>query len=369
MQARSSAWTLALLFAVLVLYASLYPFGGWRMQGVSAWAFLLAPWPQYWTGFDLVSNLFGYAPLGFLLAVATIRSRWPLWKTWVIAGALPACFSLSIETVQNFLPNRVPSNVDLLLNTAGALMGATLAVLLWRLGAMRRWNRFRADWFRAQAHGGPVLLGLWLAALLYPTPVPFGLGQVAERLEEALTHLFAETPFLTWVPVRTAELVPLGTMAESFCVALCLLSPVWLGYADLRSAGRRAVFMVALLAFAFGVASLSATLTYGPAHAWAWVTTPATAGMAAAGLMGLLSLRLSGRLCHVLMLLSLALSLGMLNRVPSSPYFDQSLEIWERGRFIRFHGLSQWLGWLWPFVALGFGVRVLSRPAEPGGGA
>jgi len=75
-QARSSAWTLALLFAVLVVYASLYPFDGWRIQGVSPLAYLWAPWPQYWTVFDLVSNLLGYAPLGFLLALAMMRAGW-----------------------------------------------------------------------------------------------------------------------------------------------------------------------------------------------------------------------------------------------------------------------------------------------------
>ncbi len=60
MPARSSAWTLALIFAALIVYASLYPFEGWRVQGVGLLDFLGAPWPQYWTGFDLVSNLLGY---------------------------------------------------------------------------------------------------------------------------------------------------------------------------------------------------------------------------------------------------------------------------------------------------------------------
>ena len=32
--------------------------------------------------------------------------------------------------------------------------------------------------------------------------------------------------------------------------------------------------------------------------------------------------------------------------------FAASLEEWEQGRFSRFHGLSQWLGWLWPYAAM-----------------
>ncbi len=67
-------------------------------------------------------------------------------------------------------------------------------------------------------------------------------------------------------------------------------------------------------------------------------------------------------------LLTLAVSLTLLNLAPDSPYFAQSLEVWEQGRFIRFHGVSQWLGWLWPFAALIFGMRLLARTpaaAEP----
>ena len=41
---------------------------------------------------------------------------------------------------------------------------------------------------------------------------------------------------------------------------------------------------------------------------------------------------------------------------------ETTLEVWEQGRFIRFHGLSQWLGWLWPFAAILFGLRTLARP-------
>jgi hypothetical protein len=39
-------------------------------------------------------------------------------------------------------------------------------------------------------------------------------------------------------------------------------------------------------------------------------------------------------------------------QAPSDPYFAQSLKAWERGRFVRFHGLAQWVGWLWPYLAM-----------------
>ena len=360
MRTRSSAWPLALLFAVVVVYASLYPFTGWRVQGVSPLEFLQAPLPQYWTGFDIASNLLGYAPLGFLLTLALLRSGWGKWS-WCLALGLPTLLSLAVETFQNYLPMRVPSNVDFVLNSAGAAMGAASAWAMERLGGVRRWTQFRADWFEPTAHGSLVLLALWPFALLYPLPVPFGLGQVWDRLEAGLVLLLDETPFLAWVPVRLELLDPLSPLAEAFCIALCLLSPLLMGFAEMRSVVRRVMFLLMLFLCAFGAAGLSATLTYGPSHAWAWISPQASLGVGMALLAGLSLLGLSRRLCTVVMLLSLAVSLTLLNRAPDSPYFAQSLEVWEQGRFIRFHGLSQWLGWLWPFAALLFGLRAVAR--------
>lgn len=349
-----------------MVYASLYPFTGWRVQGVSPLAFLPAPLPQYWTGFDVASNLLGYAPLGFLLSLAMLRSGWGRW-TWWLALGVPTMLSLGVETLQNYLPMRVPSNVDFVLNSAGAALGVACVWALGRLGVLRHWSQFRANWLEPSAHGSLVLLALWPFALLYPLSVPFGLGQVWDRLEAGLVLLLEETPFLTWVPMRLEVPDPLSPLAEAFCIALCLLSPLLMGFAEMRSVLRRGLFLLVFFLCAAGAAGLSAALTYGPTHAWAWVNPQTTLGLGFAVLVGLGFLGLSRRVCTVLMLLTLAVSLTLLNLASdNSPYFAQSLEVWEQGRFIRFHGLSQWLGWLWPFAALIFGLRVVARaPGAP----
>ncbi|HOF32000.1 MAG TPA: VanZ family protein, partial [Burkholderiaceae bacterium] len=71
---KTAAWPLALIYAALVVYASLYPFDGWRSVGIAPWTFLAAPLPRYWTGFDVAANLLGYGPLGFLLALSALRT-------------------------------------------------------------------------------------------------------------------------------------------------------------------------------------------------------------------------------------------------------------------------------------------------------
>lgn len=361
MNTRSTAWPLALLFAGLIVYASLYPFTGWRIQGVAPLDFLSAPLPQYWTGFDVGANLLGYAPLGFLLALALLRSGHPR-LAWPVAVLASVVLSLAVEVLQNHLPMRVPSKVDFALNASGGVLGASTAWVLERLGGLRRWSQFRAYWFVPGAGASLVLLALWPLALLYPVPIPFGLGQVAERLLAGLQRLLEETPFQDWLPQQLGAALPLSPLAQAICVALGLLVPLLMGYADLRNAARRLVFAPLLLLCAVAAAGLSAALTYGPHNAWAWVNPQVALGLGLAVLGAVLLVGLPARLCHVLMLLCLAVLLSSLNRAPVSPYFAQSLEVWEQGRFIRFHGLSQWLGWLWPYAAFIFGLGAVTRP-------
>ena len=48
---------LALGYALLIVYASLYPLSGWRDSGVPLFDFLSGGWPRYFTGFDLFINV------------------------------------------------------------------------------------------------------------------------------------------------------------------------------------------------------------------------------------------------------------------------------------------------------------------------
>ena len=120
---------LAAAYTLLAVYGSLYPFTGWADSGVPLTAFLTAGWPRYWTAFDLATNVAAYLPLGFLW-VAALRQRLPVWAAAAAAIVLGAGLSLALETAQNFLPSRVPSNLDLGTNGAGALLGA-LAGARW----------------------------------------------------------------------------------------------------------------------------------------------------------------------------------------------------------------------------------------------
>jgi hypothetical protein len=310
-------------------------------------------------------------PLGFLLALAVLRRAHPRFAPGSnpaaigIAAASSALLTFCMESVQTYLPSRVASNIDFALNTLGACTGALVAAALERAGAIDRWSRLRVRWFVDDARGALVLLALWPFALLFPAAVPFGLGQVFERLEAALAQWLTDTPFLDWLPVRDLELQPLVPGVEVVCVMLGAIIPCLLGYSVMRSTGRRAVFAAAVLAVGVAVTALSAALSWGPSHAWAWLSLPVLVGLAGGVLSATACLPMPRRACAALVLLALVLYLSLLNQAPASAYFAHTLQTWEQGRFIRFNGLAQWLGWLWPYATLGYVLVRVSRSDSP----
>ena len=71
-------------------------------------------------------------------------------------------------------------------------------------------------------------------------------------------------------------------------------------------------------------------------------------------------------------LIALTALVMLVAQAPADPYFAQSLQGWEQGRFIRFHGAAQWVGWLWPYAALAYllarwlpASRASARAAAP----
>lgn len=105
---------------------------------------LIPPWkdlsyhhPDY---SDIAVNILGFVPFGFCFFLYCLRLRPKNRNTnflfVVFAGA---AVSLAIEVIQAWLPNRTSSLMDLLTNTAGTLLGLTLA-----LTVQRKVDRFTA---------------------------------------------------------------------------------------------------------------------------------------------------------------------------------------------------------------------------------
>jgi VanZ family protein len=360
-QASTSATPLALAWAVLIGYASLYPLSDWHHpQGLWSLAFLNLPWPRWWDRFDIVANLVGYLPLGVFVYFAAAQ-RGCGRRAAVLAGVLlPALLSAMLEMAQNFLPQRVPSALDLALNSAGAAIGALLAAAADAAGFMRGWRAWRRRWFvETPSAAATGLLLLWPIGLLFPAPVPFALGQVWPRLADAAEVLSGWIEGVPWaaqwvpqLPALEAPSTPLSAMAETALTVFGLLAPCLLAFTITRPTWRRLVLVAGAGLAGFAVATFSTALNFGPEHALAWIAPTTLPAIGIALLLSALVSRVPRRAAAALALVAATGLIVLSAQAPADPYFADSLQAWEQGRFIRFHGLAQWVGWLWPFALL-----------------
>ena len=365
---RSSAAPLAWLYAALIVYASLYPFTGWHVPGVSPLAFLSLPWPHWWTWFDLVTNLLGYIPLGALVFGALVRSDVRVRSSMLLACAAGVGLSLTMELFQNFLPQRVASNVDLGVNVLGTFAGAALGWVVHVRGGVERWQVARDRWFIARSAGGIALLLLWPVGLLFPLPVPLAQGQVLARVQEVLAQWVDGTPIAPWVEGwadADLERTALSPGGEFALIALGLLAPCMIAFSVARPGWRRLVLVLGATTLGCLATTLSTALNFNPQHLLAWSTPQALAALAFGAVLASLISVVPGRAAAGIGLIVLTALVTVVAQAPADPYFAQSLQLWEQGRFIRFHGAARWVGWLWPYVAIVYLLARLGAKDEP----
>lgn len=340
---------LAAGYTLLIAYASLYPLSGWRDSGIPLMAFLDAGWPRYFTVFDLFINTLGYVPLGMLIYAATQTSRKPKSAavTWLIAGGAAICLSLGLETMQNFLPSRIPSNLDVICNSLGALIGASLARWLQpRLLDIGYLGHLRRRQFTAEADTGLVLIALWLLTQLEPNTLLFGTGDVRRLFDLPSAQTFNPDGF------RVVE----GAVAGAATLAVGLLA------AQLPRKSRFG-FMVLPLGLGLMVKSISLALVTQPAAAFTWLTEGSLIGLGCGFTLIWLARRLIPAIQSALAAVALLFATVMVNLAPDNPYLEQMQQGWNPGQFLNFHGLTQFAATLWPFLALPW--LIMYRRNEP----
>ncbi len=337
---------LAVAYALLIAYASLHPFTGWRDTGAPPFAFLAAAWPRYYTGFDLAANILAYVPLGFLM-VPALQSRLGIAAAALLAALAGGGLSLAVETLQNYLPSRVPSNIDLACNLIGAMIGAAAGMNWGRAlidgGRLHR-LRTRLVVGGQAADFGLVLLGLWLLAQLNPELLLFGTGDLRALLELPPLPYSARRFFVIEAGVAAA-----GTLAAGLIV-----------WSLLRRQQRG--LLVALLLPALLVKAFASALLVNATQFAHWITPGNATGLAAGVIALLAATQLPPLAQRMLAALALLFATALVNLAPENPYIAASLAVWQQGHFLNFNGLTKLVSSLWPFAALPF--LMLPRPRQ-----
>lgn len=324
-------------YVLLIIYASLYPLAGWHDSGGNPLAFLGAAWPRYWTAFDMAINVVAYLPFGFF-CTAALRRRMAPHAACLVAALLGGGLSFLMELLQNYLPSRVSSNLDLGCNAAGALLGGLIGAR-WGSraldeGRLARWRR-RTMTHAYGADVGVLLVAAWLMTQLSPETLLFGSGNLRRMLDLPPVQPFLPERF---VGLETA-IAAAGLLAAGLIATLLLRRQ-----ARLLTAG---LLLVAVL-----VKTLAHALLMGPAAALAWITPGNAAGMAIGLGMWWAASFLVFPLQRAAAALALLFATVMVNVAPENPYLLNALHIWNPGQFLNFNGLTRLICSLWPFLAL-----------------
>jgi VanZ family protein len=356
-QPRSSSLARAtlLVYLLLIVYASWFPFSGWRSSGLSPFEFLNLLPQHYWTGFDVMVNVVGYMPLGALLVLAMYPRLRGVWAV-LAAALLGALVSGTMEAVQTYLPSRVPSNLDFFTNAAGCLVGACLGAF-WSHSLLdqSRLYKLRRLWFAPHASQGLVLLALWPLAQIYPQGYLFGHGQVLPIISDWLSEWLDANIDLVGM-LRPGEVITVEQywLSETIITACGMTGAVLTLLCLLRRGAPRYPLMLAMIGAALLVKTLATSLLFTPDNAFVWITPGAQGGF----LIGLIMLAGLAFAPHVaqrrLAIVTLLLSLVVVNTIPVNPYFMSTLQGWVQGKFLNFNGAAQFLSLAWPFVAVWF---------------
>jgi VanZ family protein len=350
MKRRSSRFARYLLgvYWLLIVYGSLYPFAGWRDQGLSPFEFLTARLPRWVTGFDIAANIAAYVPLGFLgvMAVTPGTRRRVVYGAVALAAALT---SLCVESLQNYLPDRIPSNLDVAANLGGALIGAAAGYAASRWLIERRGLfTVRDQWFEhgARVDLGLVLVALWLFTQLNPETLLFGNGDLRPFFETAPSELYAAQMF---VRVEAA-------VAATNTVALALLIALLVAVTHFTRA-----LVVSVVVAGLATRALAFGILFDPHEMLAWLTPGAVAGLAIGIAIALLAVALPRAWVAVVCGMALMVATALVNLAPDNPYHAQTLAAWPQGHFLNFNGLTRLVSVLWPFATLGYLLAVVAH--------
>ncbi|TWG85279.1 VanZ family protein [Cupriavidus gilardii J11] len=348
-----------LCITLLMIYASLYPLAGWTDNGISPWAYLSAPKPRYITDFDLLTNVLGYCPFGALV-VLSLYPRITGARAALVAFVAGVALSGALEALQTWLPNRIPSNIDLMTNALGALLGGTLvapaASTMVDRGTLRR---LRVAWFEPHASFAIVLLALWPFAQIFPQEHLLGMGGMVRQWlsdPDSWPMQMLQSVFPKLLDLQEQIGPRPDDMQRQQLLESLITACAWIGTGLFASVAMRRQapvlrILATLLASALLLKALAADWQFPGTNAFAWLSEGGRFALITSSLALVLLVRLPRWLRGVLAMATLLTLVILTNVLPSNPYAWVSDEAWRLARLVHFNSLAQWLGWLWPFLA------------------
>ncbi len=337
---------LAIGYALFIIYGSLSPFSGWRSRGMDFFEMLEVPFRLTYTTFDAVLNLLSYLPFGLLVGLA-LRARFGAVTSVLVGLLIGMSLSASMEYLQMYLPARISSNMDLLSNSTGMLMGVLLAVRIaswpWLLNRLTHW---RSSLF---LHGkemdfGLALLMLWMFGQVNPSLPMLGNVFISEVARQPFAVL-QSAPFDFW---------------ESIAVTLNLLMIGTLLLTLLREPRKVVNILMVVLGMVALVKFIAAALLL---RSWAlllWINSEAVLGILLGLTLLIAQLWLSRIASFVFGAVVALCYFAIVNIVfeDNTPSAAMSVYHWHYGHLLNYNGLAQTITLIFPILLLFHLLRI-----------
>ena len=342
---------LLLGYTLLIVYASLSPFTGWRDPGTAAFAFLTEPLPRYVSQFDLAINVLAYLPVGFLAALAVSPLGRP--RLAAICGTVTGiALSLAMELAQGYLPGRICNVLDLLAHACGSLDGALVFVRAGPLRIIRdRFVAWRERRFRPGhlMDVGITLIALWFFSQLDPSLPLLGIVFFSDGVQAQLAGMSASSASRVLGPVSVA----LNFMGVGLTLMLIM-----------RSSRAALVAVAALVCIAVLIKLVAATLLLRAEAAFLWVSKEVAVAIALGAIAVMVCAALPRSWVRVVCALALlgTIALGLLKPEDASSFLSLRLFRWNYLQLLHYTGLAAAVAEVWPYAALVF--LYLSRRQE-----
>lgn len=346
----------ASLYACVVIHLSLFPYSDWRHIGIGPLEFLFGPWiPVHQSVLwgDILINIAGYVPLGFLILLGL--NKQPRTFDKILAVLFCVLISLSLESLQTFLPSRVPSKMDVAANTMGAALGVMIGIYITaqhRIAPLL--NRRLEHWLIQRAWIGMGLLSLWFISILPPQNPTFSTGLWLGNLFDISGPLQQGTPF----GISLEFLLRIETMAPTL-INYCFLMCAWMiGLAQTHARSPRTRLLMVLIVLTLLIRLLD-YLVMAPMSAWSYLGQrwfeANSLGLAMAFVVSLAISMMQVLPHHMARIALIHLLAGWLITLLLPGVHDPELGAPGTGVLAIFRGLQEagrWVSELWPILAV-----------------
>jgi VanZ family protein len=360
----------AVLYAVGLCMVTVSPLNSWRTIPQPPWEYLFAPWPRYWTGFDVLVNVIAYIPLGLLISRAVTRRRrispWRPLQGFLLALMLGLLLSVVLEALQTYLPSRRPSILDVVTNTVGTAIGAFFSSVY----AQSRDRLPLVMDGRPLEIGAAMLISLWMLAQAAPQQIWLTLGDVLPHDSwRPVLGWFLASPDISSA-IEQELFAAQRVLAEALCVTGALLGSALVTHLTLLQSNRWfprygprqwLPTLLATVSLTLAVRAIWIWLLLSPEALLAWFNAGVQAGLVLAMLSAYALAGVRPERQRLAAILGLLLMVILANSLPQNIYATDALLGWSRGRWLNLQSLADLAAMIWPFAALAWLLLALRQ--------